>query len=326
MNFIIEIHKLCLYGDVALFNILSSKLDFDTFMLKYDETMLYCFYKGAYINKFFFDLLSKYGSCKSRFYKQLYNVYYGDSDYLFHNVCQLKSNFKAVANVDKVYFYGLIDYFDISIFTESGDEIYDSPSYGIVNFDKYIFNLFLGNKYVSNFCYDYTEHDILSNTDLAMYLYSRKQHVDLCLSRFIVVDYDTTCKLVTEDTFFTFFCNTPSMGYDFEHDNIDVNLNLLNYKQIMLIYFYVLLYQQSYISELSTEFIEKFDFVEYNILRLVNYSNDKDDVLYFNNLLRTRKIVKLFDIPSKEYMYEEIVEVENLSDHEYKCLIYNWNF
>jgi len=326
MNFIIEIHKLCLYGDVELFKTLSSKLDFDKFMTKYDESMLYCLFKGSYFNKFFFDLLTKYNEYDNTVYNQLYDVYYGDSDYLFFNVCKFKSKFEAITNIDDYYFHGLINYFDISYFSEPDEERREVSSYGIANFDKYIFNLFLDNKYVSNFCYDYTEHDILTNTDLAMYLYSRKQHVDLCLSRFIVVDYETTCKLVKEDTFFTFYCNTPSMGIDPEQDKIYVDLNLLNYKQIMLVYFYILLYQQSTIFQLSPKFIEEFDFVEYNILRLVNYSNDRRSVSYFNNLLETRKVVKLFDIPSKKYMYEEMVEVENISDNEYKCLIYNWNF
>lgn len=64
----------------------------------------------------------------------------------------------------------------------------------------------------------------------------------------------------------------------------------------------MILYKQSSIYELSLEFKENFDFVEYNIVRLNNYFNKMKNVSYYNSLLRTSKLVKLFDIPSKNYL------------------------
>lgn len=91
--------------------------------------------------------------------------------------------------------------FDTRLFDINIENIDSIENCGIINFDKYILNLFLDSKYVS---YDYTEHDILINTDLAIYLYSRGQNIDLCLSRFLLVDLERASELIKDDTFFTF--------------------------------------------------------------------------------------------------------------------------
>jgi len=110
-----------------------------------------------------------------------------------------------VYNIDRFYHQPYMDNFDTRLFDINIENIDSIENYGIINFDKYIFNLFLDSKYVSNFRYDYTEHDILINTDLAIYLYSRGQHIDLCLSRFLGVDLERASELIKDDTFFTFF-------------------------------------------------------------------------------------------------------------------------
>jgi len=334
MRFIIEIHKLCLYGDVKLFEQLSSNIDIDNYILKYNESMNYCISKGAYLNKFFFDLLCKYRDkpfyVDDDIYTQLYGNYYSNSNLVFINKCNIDFNIKSEIHedVDIIFDDTWMDEFDVRLFDLEDQNINLVSVFGIIYFDKYIFNLFLDNDYVSHFYYDYTEHDILSNTDLAMYLYSKGLHVDLCLSRFLVVDFERASKLVKKDTFFVFFISTPKICYNHEFDDLDMDLklvNLLDYKQTMLIFFYIILYSKT-LYTIKDEFIEKFDFVEYNILRLVRFYNGKEDNEKIDKLLKTRKIVKLFDISSKQYLYEEINDVENISEYEYKCLIHNLNF
>ena len=330
MKFAMEIHKLCLFGDVELYKQLSSSIDIDAFMLRYKRTIKYFLYKGAYLNKFFLDLLTKYGDTifdiNNEIYEDLHDLYYDESDYLSPNICRLKTQFKLLFNVDIVYGQSIMCYFDDEMFDIEVEDIDNVNNYGIVYYDNYIFNLFLDNKYVSNFHYDYTEHDILSNTDLAMYLYSENKHIDLCLSRFLVVDFERASTLVKENTFFTFFVDTPLICYDFKGDYLEEPelLTLLNYKQIMLIFFYNILYRKYIFNVIDTNFIEQFDFVEYNILRIIKYYGYS--YYYIERLLKTRKIVKLFDIPNKQYLYEEITEIEDISEYEYKCLIYNLNF
>ncbi|KAG7195176.1 uncharacterized protein KQ657_003700 [Scheffersomyces spartinae] len=241
---------------------------------------------------------------------------------------QIKFDFFQICDIDDVFFNGYVDCFDISVFEEDEDaeeDVYGKmiDAYGIIYFDKYFFNLFLENKYTSNFNYSYTPHDILRNTDLAMYLYSRNEHVDLCLSRFLLVDFERACKLINKNTFFTFFSFTPKIGEDPEQEGIDIDLTLLDYKQVMLIHYYILLYNQTIVGTIKTEFLEQFDFVEYNILSLLKFLNNKYLNFYFDKLLKNRKIDKLFDITSKKYMYEEMSEVKAISEYEYKCLIYN---
>lgn len=61
MMFTKEIHKLCLYGDVKLFKLLSSSIDIKEFIITNKSSMSYCISKGAYFNRFFFDLFIEYG-------------------------------------------------------------------------------------------------------------------------------------------------------------------------------------------------------------------------------------------------------------------------
>jgi len=331
MRFIIEIHKLCLYGDVKLFEQLTSNIDINEYILNHSKSMNYCIYKGAYLNKFFFDLLCKYRNkpfyVDDISYEQLYGTYYSNSNLVFMNKCNIDFNIKSKipCDVDEIFDEPLMRELYIRIFDVENKNIIRISDYGIIYFDRYIFNLFLDNDYVSDFYYDYTEHDILTNTDLAMYLYSKGKHIDLCISRFLIVDFERASKLVKKDTFFVFFINTPRICYNYEFEDLEVDLSLLDYKQIMLIFFYIILYSKT-LYTIKDEFIEKFDFVEYNILRLVRFYNGKEDNERIDKLLKTRKIVKLFDISSKQYLYEEINDVENISEYEYKCLIHNLNF
>lgn len=330
MRFIIEIHKLCLYGDVKLFKHLSSNIDINKYILKHGESMNYCITKGAYLNKFFFDLLCKYRDkpfyVSNLTYTQLVDIY-SKSNLVFTNKCNIDfdSKSKIPYNIDFRFDEPLMEEFDIDIFNVEDIDIVRVSDYGIIYFDRYIFNLFLDNDYVSDFTYDYTEQDILNNTDLAMYLYSKGQHVDLCLSRFLIVDFERASELVKKDTFFIFFINTPRICYNYEFEDLEVDFTLLDYKQTMLIFFYIILYSKT-LYTIKDEFIEKFDFVEYNILRLVRFYNGKEDNEKIDKLLKTRKIVKLFDISSKQYLYEKMNDVESISEYEYKCLIHNLNF
>jgi len=277
MRFIIEIHKLCLYGDVKLFKQLSSNIDINKYILKHDQSMNYCVYKGAYLNKFFFDLLCKYRDkpfyVNDITYMELYEIYYSNSNLVFMNRCNIDFNIesKIPFDVDEIFDEPMARKLNTKLFDIKGKNIDCINNFGIIYFDNYIFNLYLDNKYSSNFCCDYTEHDILTNTDLAMYLYSKGEHIDLCLSRFLVVDFERASKLVKKDTFFVFFISTPKICYNREFDDLDIDLklaNLLDYKQTMLIYFYIILYSKT-LYKIKDEFIEKFDFVEYNILQLV---------------------------------------------------------
>lgn len=64
-------------------------------------------------------------------------------------------------------------------------------------------------------------------------------------------------------------------------------------------YFYITFYKKYTACRIDTKFIEQFDFIHYNILRIVRFYEYKQNNSFFNKYLKTRKIVKLFDILTK---------------------------
>lgn len=317
LNFVIEIHKLCLYGDVKLFEKLKNEIDFNSFYDKYCDSLSYCIVKGAYINIYFYNLYKELNidvfSTVESYLDKLYNNC-DDNDLMpYNNNKPLNRNFNfCYDNIDVYYDNGHSVALDLEFLEDEynsikfNDNMYFERTvvyrYGLICFDKYIFSLFLNNNYTSNFIMNnYTAFDILRNTDLAMYLYKNNKCIDLCISRFLLADYDLASPLVKENTFLRFFCQLIPTRIDEEYRDFS-NLSL---KHRILLFYYYYLYTRNgnYFSFFDYDDIK---FVEYNVLKLYYLYNDTDKIDYITKKLNSGfKIIKLFDFDKFSFVNEE---------------------